>query len=520
MKQITGLLISAMLWSIGIMAQPVNQPFTASGTYTVPTGYTAIITVEAWGGGGGGGTSMGGRDGGGGGGAYASSTFSVLEGTYTVMVGMGGAAGMPGTASSFGSTVVAAGGESTSSGTGGMGGAAMSSMGTITRSGGNGGSGGIGSPPNGGGGGGGSATASANGNNGNDNNGNTGGAGGMGEGNGGAGGGNTANGSVGMAPGGGGGGKGNNGMNSGAGARGEVRITVVCYIQTVAIPTAGNITCPDPMPLTISPTLTGASAPNMYQWQRSDDSGTNWTDITTADLDSDPVFAPVTYAGFQESALTITTQNSTINNFQYRLSACSVTSDALTLKVVECALPIELLSFSGKQVGAAIQLHWETATERDNDYVEVQRSHDGKRFEALGRVPGAGNSATPLRYTFADVQPLPGVNYYRLRQVDFDGQQAFHPIIAVRFDDKNAPATGITVFPTFVSEDLNIRFAQAMENAGTLLVSDLNGRILLQRTLGAGTEQTQVHVSSLPAGHYIVVVQTERTREVSRFVKE
>lgn len=198
----------------------------------------------------------------------------------------------------------------------------------------------------------------------------------------------------------------------------------------------------------------------------------------------------------------------------------TITYSPLVLEYSGPPLPIELLSFGGRQVGAAIQLHWETATERDNDYVEVQRSRDGKYFEALDRVPGAGNSATPLRYTFADVQPLPGVNYYRLRQVDFDGQQEFHPIIAVRFDDKNAPATGITVFPTFVSEDLNIRFAQATENAGTLLVSDLNGRILLQRTLGVGTEQTQVHVSSLPAGHYIVVVQNERTREVSRFVKE
>ncbi|HMP23352.1 MAG TPA: T9SS type A sorting domain-containing protein [Saprospiraceae bacterium] len=232
---------------------------------------------------------------------------------------------------------------------------------------------------------------------------------------------------------------------------------------------------------------------------------------------------------FTEGTFTLITASSltgTFSSIQYPNSDPSWdpeynnTSFVLNYGPAAAPLPIELLSFGGRQVGAAIQLHWETATERDNDYVEVQRSHDGKRFEALGRVPGAGNSATPLRYTFADVQPLPGVNYYRLRQVDFDGQQAFHPIIAVRFDDKNAPATGITVFPTFVSEDLNIRFAQAMENAGTLLVSDLNGRILLQRTLGAGTEQTQVNVSSLPAGHYIVVVHNRQQSVVTRFMKQ
>ncbi|HMN91315.1 MAG TPA: autotransporter outer membrane beta-barrel domain-containing protein, partial [Saprospiraceae bacterium] len=85
--------------------------------------------------------------------------------------------------------------------------------------------------------------------------------------------------------------------------------------------------------------------------------------------------------------VTAGTRSGTFASIQYPNSDTSWDPQYLTasflLGYAGSALPIELLAFGGKQVGAVIQLHWETATERDNDYVEVQRSHDGKRFEAL-----------------------------------------------------------------------------------------------------------------------------------------
>lgn len=217
------------------------QTFNSSGTFTVPAG-TTQITVQAWGGGGGAGGGATNSRGGGGGGAYAATTnLAVTPGNIiTVTVGAGGAAGSgssaangtSGGASSFGTQVVAAGGNyGQSGGAGGVGGSIGASTGVTLRSGGNGGN----RADNYGGGGGGQAgcsaasgTAGQNGSNpaggiAGGQTGNTGicvstGAGG----NGGA---TSINGNNGNAPGGGGGSKGTGSSQSGNGATGRVVIT-------------------------------------------------------------------------------------------------------------------------------------------------------------------------------------------------------------------------------------------------------------------------------------------------------
>ena len=87
-------LICFVFLPIFIYSQPVSQTFNASGTYTIPNGYSANINVQVWGAGGGGGTNVNDRSGGGGGGAFAFRIYTnVTSGSFTVTVGGGGAAG-------------------------------------------------------------------------------------------------------------------------------------------------------------------------------------------------------------------------------------------------------------------------------------------------------------------------------------------------------------------------------------------------------------------------------------------
>ncbi len=189
--------------------------------------------------------------------------------------------------------------------------------------------------------------------------------------------------------------------------------------------------------------------------------------------------------------------------------------------VINGDLPIELVSFSGKRVGQTIALAWRTATERNNALMEVQRSKDGKRFEAIGALPSrtGGNANTPQDYRFTDEQPLPGVNYYRLRQVDFDGQEEYHRVIAVLFQDK-ATTQGITVFPTLAADQLNIALDQEISADSELYISDVTGHIVLQQTLSAGTQQQTLGVSQLAQGTYTVVIRNSRSLQVARFIKQ
>lgn len=189
-----------------LRAQPTNQTFNSSGTYTVPSGYSANVTIEAWGAGGGGGSNTTGPKGGGGSGSYASSTTTIAAGNYTVTVGTGGSAGSAGTNSSFTTIVIAESGGSTAGITGGTGGTTGGSTGTILIAG----------------------TAGSN------TSGNTGGNGGTGANGGGAGGIGATNNNSGTNAtpyGGGGGGKGGGtGNTSGIGANGRVIVTVTTVL--------------------------------------------------------------------------------------------------------------------------------------------------------------------------------------------------------------------------------------------------------------------------------------------------
>jgi len=96
-------------------------------------------------------------------------------------------------------------------------------------------------------------------------------------------------------------------------------------------------------------------------------------------------------------------------------------------------LPVELLSFSGKQAGARTQLQWATTSEINNDYFTIERSINGNEFYPIGQVEGAGYSYSRLNYSFEDKNPL-AENYYRLKQVDFNGELRYSKTISINVE--------------------------------------------------------------------------------------
>ena len=96
-------------------------------------------------------------------------------------------------------------------------------------------------------------------------------------------------------------------------------------------------------------------------------------------------------------------------------------------------LPIELVSFEGKKSGNSVKIDWSTASEHNNEYFTVFRSSNGTDFGEVGRVPSRGDSQNPTEYELFDPSPRDGVNYYRLRQTDFDGTFVDSHTIAVEF---------------------------------------------------------------------------------------
>jgi hypothetical protein len=95
------------------------------------------------------------------------------------------------------------------------------------------------------------------------------------------------------------------------------------------------------------------------------------------------------------------------------------------------ALPIQLLSFTGLCVVQTVVLNWSTALESNNKSFTVQRSEDGKNWQAIGTIDGAGSSSALHTYSLTDKQPGKSVTYYRLLLTAFDGENSYSIVITV-----------------------------------------------------------------------------------------
>ncbi len=106
---------------------------------------------------------------------------------------------------------------------------------------------------------------------------------------------------------------------------------------------------------------------------------------------------------------------------------------ALTVFGSGSALPVSLTSFTAKaNKQGAVNLAWSTASEQDNSHFEVTRSVNGVDFEKIAEVKGNGNSDVVSKYSYTDTKPVAGTNYYRLKQIDFNGDFAYSAITTAK----------------------------------------------------------------------------------------
>ncbi len=181
----------------------------------------------------------------------------------------------------------------------------------------------------------------------------------------------------------------------------------------------------------------------------------------------------------------------------------------VALNSSNCALPIELLSFVATPQGRMVLLEWQTASETNNAAFTIERAGHSLQFQELATVPGAGNSTEKRAYQWTDENPLPGENYYRLRQTDFDGQFSFGPTVVVEM-----PSHDLTVLPyPNPASDVVILFVDVpSEKNGRMEVeiADLFGRSVLQRTFEPveGVNHFPINIKGLAKGIYLLSVHT------------
>lgn len=176
-------------------------------------------------------------------------------------------------------------------------------------------------------------------------------------------------------------------------------------------------------------------------------------------------------------------------------------------------LPVELLYFTGASNKESVDLSWSTATEINNDHFEIESSLGGLTFSKIGQVTGHGSTNESMKYSFVDESPSGFENYYRLKQVDYDGQFEYFNTIMVL----NAGSSGIKIYPNPTSANSTI-IVQVNNSLEQELVSveltDISGRIL-QEKLGYDNS-FEISTAHLTKGTFLVRVSVNSIVRVSK----
>lgn len=183
-------------------------------------------------------------------------------------------------------------------------------------------------------------------------------------------------------------------------------------------------------------------------------------------------------------------------------------------EVLNVPLPVTLLDFTASKKDRTSLLSWATASEKNNLGFEIERSSDGKTFGNIGfqkSLAVDGNSQEKLSYSFTDLVPRSGANYYRLKQTDRDGAFTYSNVVMLNFD--NNGDVNLAVYPNPASEEVKVT-ADDLKN---IRIYDGLGRAIQAPVLfnnGGGTVQTQGLASGIYSLHIETATSTERVKVV------
>lgn len=178
--------------------------------------------------------------------------------------------------------------------------------------------------------------------------------------------------------------------------------------------------------------------------------------------------------------------------------------------VISPALPVEFSKFNISINNSSALITFSTASETNNDFFTIERSGDGRRFESIGEIKGAGDSREERHYSFTDVKPFSGVNYYRIKQTDFDGKYSYSEIKSVRFSS----ALPFDITPRQTEGSLLV--ATEIENYSVQVLGS-DGRLLL--SLANLSASQHIDLNAFKPGIYYIRLIHEGVSETKRIVR-
>ncbi|WP_222165208.1 beta strand repeat-containing protein [Edaphocola aurantiacus] len=224
---------------------------------------------------------------------------------------------------------------------------------------------------------------------------------------------------------------------------------------------------------------------------------------------------------FNPSLLQIQITSSTVGKtgtsfqFNYRDAANVPGPNNATYTITwNTPLPVQMGAFNVTKTGEQVNLNWITYTETQNRGFSVERSENGRDWNTLGFVASAaenGNSNAKLSYSFDDKTPVNGVNYYRLKQTDADGNYAYSEVKKISFTTENT----VSVYPNPAVDYVYVNVAD-WTKVTTVTILDVQGRVLMS----SNNASQGISLSGLAKGSYILQVKQSNGQTSSfKFIK-
>ncbi|RYF26847.1 MAG: hypothetical protein EOO42_00355 [Flavobacteriales bacterium] len=201
-------------------------------------------------------------------------------------------------------------------------------------------------------------------------------------------------------------------------------------------------------------------------------------------------------------------------NEQLNLSATAVelatapantTFRGVTMAPGTNVLPVKLTAFNANEKNGSIRLNWSTASETNSSHYNILRSSTANDFSKISQVSASGTTNNTSNYSFVDETPQPGTNYYKLQQVDFNGDnETFGPVSATI----PVPKTDFSVVKN--GNDIVLQIYAAKAQNGKIEVADINGKINHNQAiqLEKGYNKVMLPANKLPKGLNVVVLST------------
>lgn len=166
-------------------------------------------------------------------------------------------------------------------------------------------------------------------------------------------------------------------------------------------------------------------------------------------------------------------------------------------------MPIELTLWTATNLEESVLLEWTTASEENNDYFAIERSIDGVTWKVLGNVGGAGTTSATHYYSFEDTKPVSGISYYRLKQVDFNGEYTYSSVKCI-----NRPANADKMYKAYVNQDIDAFIVQGEEIAACNIevYNNLGIKMTNLSFNPISTDKVVINVGQLPVGTYFIKI--------------